>query len=94
MDRLAELGFETETKELFETYRPMDLIMPMNDILQIETAAAAGGCPWGGTEVSNDMTPMQMMEKTGVDWTEKVPTTLKRGTVDLIPRVEHAGAFF
>ena len=22
MDRLAELGFETESKELFETYRP------------------------------------------------------------------------
>ena len=36
----------------------------MNDILQIESSAAVGGCPWGiGTEVSNDMTLMQMMEK-------------------------------
>lgn len=61
--------------------------MPMNDILQIETSAAVGGCPWGiGTEVSNDMTPMQMMEKAGVDWTvEKVPTYAAKEGVDLIP---------
>lgn len=48
----------------------------MNEVLQIETSASVGGCPWGiGTEVSNDLTPRQMMEKAGVDWTvEKVPT--------------------
>lgn len=48
----------------------------MNNVLQIETSAIVGGCPWGiGTEVSNDLTPTQMMEKAGVDWTvEKVPT--------------------
>ena len=71
--------------------------MPMNDILQIESSAAVGGCPWGiGTEVSNDMTPMQMMEKAGVDWTvEKVPTYAAKEGVDLIPTgMENAGAFF
>jgi len=48
----------------------------MNNVLQIETSAIVGGCPWGiGTEVSNDLTPAQMMQKAGVDWTvEKVPT--------------------
>jgi phage/plasmid-like protein (TIGR03299 family) len=47
-----------------------------NNVLQIESSAVAGGCPWGiGTEVSNDLTPIQMMEKAGLDWSvEKVPT--------------------
>lgn len=47
-----------------------------SSILQIETSAAVGGCPWGiGVEVSNDLTPAQMMAKAGVDWkVEKVPT--------------------
>jgi len=48
----------------------------MNNVLQIETSAVAGGCPWGiGSSVSSDLTPKQMMEKAGVDWrVEKVPT--------------------
>ena len=47
-----------------------------NSVLQIETSAAVGGCPWGiGVDVSNDLTPAQMMAKAGVDWkVEKVPT--------------------
>jgi phage/plasmid-like protein (TIGR03299 family) len=47
-----------------------------NPILQIETSATVGKCPWGiGTEVSNDLTPIQMMQKAGVDWTvEKIPS--------------------
>lgn len=47
-----------------------------NSVLQIETSASVGGCPWGiGATVSNDLTPRQMMEKAGLDWTvEKVPT--------------------
>ena len=50
--------------------------MSINDVLQIESSAVAGGCPWGiGTEVSNDLTPIQMMQKAGVDWSvEKIPT--------------------
>ena len=50
--------------------------MSINDVLQIESSAVAGGCPWGiGTEVSNDLTPVQMMQKAGVDWTvEKIPS--------------------
>lgn len=57
----------------------------MNDILQIETQAVAGGCPWGiGTEVSNDLTPRQMMEKAGLDWTvEKVPTYAKYNDIEV-----------
>ena len=37
---------------------------------QIETMAYAGELPWHGlgTEVSNDLTPDQMMVKAGVDW--------------------------
>lgn len=48
----------------------------MNNVLQIETSATVGKCPWGiGTEVNNDLTPVQMMQKAGVDWSvEKVPT--------------------
>lgn len=48
----------------------------MNNILQIETSATVGKCPWGiGTEVSNDLSPRQMMEKAGVDWSvEKIPS--------------------
>ena len=59
----------------------------MNNVLQIETSAAVGGCPWGiGTEVSSDMTPIQMMEKAGVNWeVEKVPTYAAKEGVDLIP---------
>lgn len=57
----------------------------MNNILQIETQAVAGGCPWGiGTEVSNDLTPRQMMEKAGLDWTvEKVPTYAKYNDIEV-----------
>lgn len=47
-----------------------------NNVLQIETSAVVGGCPWGiGTEVSNDLSPRQIMEKAGLDWrVDKVPT--------------------
>jgi phage/plasmid-like protein (TIGR03299 family) len=36
----------------------------------VETMAYAGELPWHGlgTEVSNDLTPTQMMQKAGVDW--------------------------
>ena len=43
---------------------------------QVETMAYAGEVPWHGlgTKVSNDLTPVQMMEKAGLDWeVEKVP---------------------
>ena len=37
---------------------------------EVETMAYAGALPWHGlgTEVSNDLTPIQMMQKAGVDW--------------------------
>src|SRR5210317_135593 len=37
---------------------------------QVETMAYAGEVPWHGlgVPVSNDLTPIQMMEKAGVDW--------------------------
>jgi phage/plasmid-like protein (TIGR03299 family) len=56
----------------------------MNNVLQIETQAVAGGCPWGiGTEVSNDLTPRQMMEKAGLDWSvEKVPTFARYNDIE------------
>ena len=43
----------------------------------VETMAYAGAVPWHGLgeKVSNDLTPMQMMQKAGVDWkVRKVPT--------------------
>ena len=42
---------------------------------EVETMAYAGELPWHGlgVEVSNDLTPLQMMEKAGLDWeVEKV----------------------
>ena len=48
-----------------------------NDILQIETMAYAGHSPWGdiGTQVSNDLSPQQIMEKADLNWSvEKVNT--------------------
>jgi phage/plasmid-like protein (TIGR03299 family) len=38
---------------------------------QVETMAYAGEVPWHGlgVSVSNDLTPVQMMQKAGVDWT-------------------------
>jgi phage/plasmid-like protein (TIGR03299 family) len=56
-----------------------------NNILQIETSASVGGCPWGiGEKVSNDLTPRQMMEKAGLDWTvEKVPTFARYNDVEV-----------
>jgi len=58
---------------------------------QVETMAYAGEVPWHGlgVPVSNDLTPVQMMEKAGLDWTvdecesfveyrgEKIPTGQK-----------------
>lgn len=37
---------------------------------EVETMAYAGALPWHGlgTEVSNELTPVQMMQKAGVDW--------------------------
>jgi len=63
----------------------------MNDILQIETMAYAGQSPWGdiGTQVSNDLSPQQIMEKADLNWSvdkvktyadyqgEKIPTGLE-----------------
>lgn len=43
----------------------------------VETMAFAGQVPWHGLgeKVSNDLSPMQMMQKAGVDWrVTKVPT--------------------
>lgn len=51
--------------------------MSLNDVLQIETMAYAGRSPWGeiGTQVSNDLSPQQMMDKAGLNWSvDKVPT--------------------
>lgn len=47
-------------------------------IFQIETSAHNGGTPWGalGAEVSNDLTPQEMLAAAGVDWTvEKMKLT-------------------
>ena len=58
---------------------------------QVETMAYAGEVPWHGlgVEVSNDLTPNQMMKKAGLDWTveqidsyvqvgdKRVPTGMK-----------------
>jgi phage/plasmid-like protein (TIGR03299 family) len=48
----------------------------------VETMAYAGEVPWHGlgVAVSNDLTPQQMMEKAGLNWTvDKVPTYAKVG---------------
>ena len=50
---------------------------------EIETMAYAGELPWHGlgVEVSNELTPMMMLEKAGLDW-----------SVDEVPSfVEHDG---
>ncbi len=55
---------------------------------EVETMAYAGSVPWHGlgTKVTGDLSPMQMMQKAGVDWTvEKVPTFAAKEGVDLIP---------
>jgi len=49
---------------------------------EVETMAYAGAVPWHGlgVPVSNDLTPAQMMQKAGLDWTvEKVPTYARVG---------------
>ena len=51
---------------------------------EIETMAYAGELPWHGlgVEVSNELTPMMMLEKAGLDW-----------SVDEVPSfVEHVGS--
>lgn len=48
----------------------------------VETMAYAGEVPWHGlgVPVSNDLSPIQMMEKAGVDWTvEEVPSFVEVG---------------
>tara|TARA_R110002153_G_scaffold27498_15_gene85431 strand:+ start:978 stop:1934 length:957 start_codon:yes stop_codon:yes gene_type:complete len=55
---------------------------------EVETMAYAGQVPWHGLgeKVSNDLTPLQMQQKAGVDWkVEKVPTFAAKGEFDLIP---------
>lgn len=47
---------------------------------EVETMAYAGEVPWHGlgVEVSNDLTPSQMMEKAGLNWSvNKVPTFIE-----------------
>lgn len=59
---------------------------------EIETMAYAGETPWHGLGVSvaDDLTPMQMMQKAGVDWrVESVPTTAFFGS-DIIPTGSNA----
>lgn len=52
----------------------------------VETMAYAGEVPWHGlgVPVSNDLTPVQMMEKAGLDWTVEECETLARFRGDLI----------
>ena len=40
-------------------------------VAAVETMAYAGEVPWHGlgVPVSNDLTPAQMMQKAGLDWT-------------------------
>ena len=52
----------------------------------VETMAYAGEVPWHGlgVPVSNDLTPRQMMEKAGLDWTvEKLPLFANKGGTDI-----------
>lgn len=53
---------------------------------QVETMAYAGEVPWHGlgVSVSNDLTPVQMMEKAGLDWTVDECETFARFRGDLI----------
>lgn len=58
----------------------------LNDVLQIETMAYAGSSPWGdiGTQVSGDLSPQQMMEKSGTNWTvDKIPTYARHNDVEV-----------
>jgi len=55
---------------------------------EVETMAYAGEVPWHGlgVPVSSDLTPMQMMQKAGVDWrVRKVATYAAPEDMDLIP---------
>ena len=56
-----------------------------NNVLQIETMAFTESSPWGiGEKVSGDLTPRQMMEKAGVDWTvEKIPTYARHNDIEV-----------
>jgi phage/plasmid-like protein (TIGR03299 family) len=66
----------------------------------VETMAYAGNVPWHGLgeKVSNDLTPMQMMQKARVDWkVAKVPTVaiydgemIQTGTEALIRESDNA----
>lgn len=58
----------------------------------VETMAYAGETPWHGlgVPVHNDLTPAQMLEKAGLDWTvEKVPTFCEFKD-ELIPTDDYA----
>ena len=58
----------------------------------VETMAYAGEVPWHGlgVEVLDDLTPAQMMEKAGLDWTvSKQPAFFRHnGDVQNIPGKE------
>ena len=57
----------------------------------VETIGTAGEVPWHGlgVSVSNDLTPRQMMEKAGLDWSvEKVPTYAAVGDEEIPTGVE------
>ena len=49
----------------------------------VETMAYAGEVPWHGlgVPVSNDLTPVQMMEKAGLDWKVQEVESLSNITV-------------
>ena len=62
----------------------------------VETMAYAGEVPWHGlgTPVSNDLTPGQMMDKAGLDWSvTKVPAFIKVGDEE-IPTGGSVSSFF
>lgn len=53
----------------------------------VETMAYAGETPWHGlgTPVRSDLTPQQMLEKAGLDWTvEKIPSYITTATGEQI----------
>ena len=53
---------------------------------EVETMAYAGELPWHGlgVEVSNELTPMMMLEKAGLDWTvDEVPSFVEHNGVQI-----------
>ena len=53
---------------------------------EVETMAYAGETPWHGlgVPVNNDLTPVQMMQKAGLDWTvDKVDAFVRVGNQEI-----------